>query len=161
MDEARRQKVGEAIGKIASGMGVLTSADGERRTGVLVSWFQQVSFVPPMVMVAVKKGRAIEGLIQGSRNFSLCMLAEDDNDLMRHFSKGYDVDAEAFNGLAVETRATGSPVLTGSLAYVECKLVSTCQGGDHDIFIGEVVDGAVLDGARRPMIHVRKTGLSY
>jgi flavin reductase (DIM6/NTAB) family NADH-FMN oxidoreductase RutF len=161
MDEAQRKASGEAIGKIVSGVSVLTAAAEGKSTGVLVSWVQQVSFEPPMVMVAVKKGRSIEALINAGGGFALCVLAEDDNDLMRHFSRGYEADENAFEGLEVDVRDGGSPILTEAMACMECKLAGTCEAGDHNLYLGEVTGGSVLDAGRRPMIHIRKTGLSY
>lgn len=161
MGDGKRDSVGEAIGKIASGVAVLTAADDQKRTGVLVSWVQQVSFEPPMIMVAVKKGRPVESLIAAGKRFAVCVLSEDDNDLMRHFSRGYELDEDAFRGLKVATASTGAPVVTEAMAYMDCKLTATSTAGDHNLYIGQVVDGKVTDPARRPMVHIRKTGLSY
>lgn len=160
MDDAKRAAVGEAIGKIASGVSVLTSAGGGKRTGVLVSWVQQVSFDPPMILVAVKKGRPIEKLLGESGSFAVSVLAEDDNDLMRHFSRGYDLDQDAFANLDVATHVTGAPVLEGALAFMDCQVADTCTAGDHTVYVGQVVDGGMLS-AGRPMVHIRKTGFSY
>ncbi len=161
MDDAKRTAVGEAIGKIVSGVSILTAGEGDAGTGVLVSWVQQVSFDPPMVMVAVKKGRPIEKLIEASGKFAVSVLAEDDNDLMRHFSRGYEPGQDAFDGVATTVRATGTPVLGDALAFMDCELSTTCQAGDHNLYIGQVVDGAMLGSAGRPMVHIRKTGFSY
>ncbi len=161
MDEGRRTGVGEALGKVVSGVAVLTAADGPRRTGALVSWIQQVSFEPPMVMVAVKRGRPIGPLLTGGKVFALCVLAEDDNDLQRHFSRGYELDQDAFAGVSLETRSTGAPVVADAMAFLDCRLARTAEAGDHTLYLGEVVEGGLLGPPRRPMVHVRKTGFSY
>jgi flavin reductase (DIM6/NTAB) family NADH-FMN oxidoreductase RutF len=161
MENAKRESAGAAIGKIASGVLVVTAADGDRNTGVLVSWVQQVAFEPPMVMVAVKKGRPIEPLLDSGRCFALNILAEGDNALMKRFSRGYDVDEDAFAGLPTRAAATGCPILEDAMAFIDCNVVSVTEAGDHDIYVGEVVGGELLRPDAKPMVHVRKSGFSY
>ena len=64
------------MGRLPSGMFVLTAASGEKRTGIIVSFVQQACINPPMVTVAIRKGRPIMPLISESRQFGLCQLAE-------------------------------------------------------------------------------------
>ena len=87
LDPEVRETVGQAMGRLPSGIFVLTAACGEKRTGIIVSFVQQACINPPMVTVAIRKGRPIMPLISESRQFALCQLAEDDRLMLRKFAK--------------------------------------------------------------------------
>ena len=161
LDDATLEKLGKAIGRVPSGLFIMTARHEDRRTGMLVSWVQQVCFKPPMVSVAVAKGRSIMPLLSESRQFGLCQLPTDDRIFMRKFAKGVALGEDPFLGFdLIEDSVLGLPLLAGSAAYLECEL--TCHmdvEGDHDIFVGKVHAGDVLQG--EPMIHLRETGLTY
>ncbi len=161
MDESLRNEVGKAIGKIPSGLFILTACDSENRTGMLVSWVQQVCFEPPIVCVAVGKGRPIMPVIGTSRQFGLCQLPKGDKVLLRRFSSGVEPGDDPMEGLAmIEDTVIRVPILGDALSYLECELVSHLDvQGDHDLFVGRVVGGRFLNG--EPDIRIRKDGFTY
>ena len=161
MDDKTRQNVGAAIGRIPSGLFILTAQHEDHRAGILVSWVQQVCFQPPMVSVAIAKGRAIMPLISESRRFGLCQLAKGDKVLTRKFAPGLDSSEDPLLGFElVHNTALGLPILASALGYLECEL--TCHmdvEGDHDLFIGLVRAGNCAAG--EPMVHLRDNGFKY
>jgi flavin reductase (DIM6/NTAB) family NADH-FMN oxidoreductase RutF len=92
--------------------------------------------------------------------FTLNILDASQTDMIVHFGRGFALGAPAFNGLEVERPGAGGPVITESLAYLECRVVRKVEAGDHDLLIAEVVGGRVL-GEGQPMVHIRKSGLHY
>lgn len=161
MNEPLREAVGQAIGRIPSGLFILTARDDERQTAMLASWVQQVSFEPPMVSVAVGRGRPALALINGSRRFGLCQIPVGDKVLMRRFAKGVDIDEDPFLGMnMVDSTQLDVPIVADGLAYLECKVVHHLDtGADHDLFVGHIVGGGIHDG--EPMVHMRKNGFQY
>ncbi len=153
--------IGQALAKIPSGVYVLTAAHEDRRMGMLASWVQQVCFEPPMVMVAVAKGRPIMPLISESRQFGLCQLAEDDRALRRKFSSEPDGHDDAFLGYDLkETPLAGLPILRQASSYLACEL--SCHmdvEGDHDLFVGLIHGGGADE--RPAMVNQRESGFSY
>jgi len=107
MADVLKENIGKAIGRIPSGCFVLTASDGERSTGILASWVQQASFEPPLVTVAVKKGRSIEALIDKSGHFVLNAISDNPLSMFSRFFKGYELDEPAFEGLDVEHKPAG------------------------------------------------------
>jgi len=161
MNESMLESIGTALGRIPSGLFVLTAKNEHLRTGMLTSWVQQVSFQPPMVSVAVAKGRYIMPLISESRRFGLCQLPQGEKIIMRKFASGCSPTEDPFLGFEmVNHTVTDVPILANVLSYLECDL--TCHmdvEGDHDIFVGTIRGGDLFKG--EPHVHLRENGLSY
>ena len=149
-----------ALGRIPSGLFVLTLAADGRETGMLASWVQQCSFDPPQVTVAVKQGRELGGWLREGVPFTVNILDAGQTDMIVHFGRGFAVTEPAFTGLEVERPGPGGPVLSEALAYLECAVAAHYSAGDHELFVGRVVGGRVL-GDGQPMVHVRKSGFHY
>jgi flavin reductase (DIM6/NTAB) family NADH-FMN oxidoreductase RutF len=75
--------------------------------------------------------------------FALSILSEDQEAISTRFATSGPKD---FSDLDTTTAETGAPILAGALAYVDCRLVEVLPGGDHNIFIGEIVAGDAQDG---------------
>ena len=155
-----KEKIGKSLGRIPSGVAVLTTFHEDRPGAMLASWFQQAAFEPPMVSVAIKKGRPVEEVLQSAEHFVLNILHTGQKDMLAHFGKGFGPGEDPFHGIAVEKLKTGIPILKHSLCFLECRLRHVYESGDHHLFIGEIIHaGAEEDG--QPMVHVRRNGFNY
>ncbi len=76
--------------------------------------------------------------------------AEDGERLSRHFASR---EADKFKGIAYHFGQTGAPLLDDALATLECRVVQEAVGGDHTVFMGEVVGTSVSDG--KPLVYFR------
>lgn len=150
----------KALGRMPSGLFVVTAGTGDAATGFLASWIQQAGFEPPTVTVAVKKGRPIVDLLHETKAFCVNILGTGDKDLLRHFAAGFAPGVPAFTGIDTGTTSVGIPYLRGALAYLDCRVLGSADWSDHLLFCGEVVAGA-RHRDEVPMTHVRKTGGSY
>ena len=161
MDNGMKERIGTALGRIPSGLFILTAKNEHHRTGMLASWVQQVSFEPPMVSVAVAKGRYIMPLISESRHFGLCQLPQGEKVIMRKFASRCSPSEDPFLGFEmINKTVTEVPILANVLSYLECEL--TCHldvDGDHDLFIGTIRGGSLFKG--EPQVHLRENGFSY
>ena len=155
--------LGPALGKIPSGLAIATARSGDLRTGFLASWFQQLSFDPPLVGVCIKAGRPIGPLIEASGFFALNLLADGDSASLKRYGRGFEpgVDPWAQDpGELLPDQA--APVLKDGFAYLLLRHVRTLEStGDHLIYVGEAVAGGVLKADARPLVHVRKDGFGY
>lgn len=160
MDEKVKQGIGAALGRIPSGMFILTACHEDRRGGMLCSWVQQVCFEPPMVSVAVAKGRPIMPLISESRSFGLCQLSASDKIILRKFAGGTDANEDPFLGFDLIDTATDIPIFASAMSYFECELASHLDvEGDHDLFVGKILVGK--SNGNEPVIHLRENGFRY
>jgi flavin reductase (DIM6/NTAB) family NADH-FMN oxidoreductase RutF len=149
-----------ALGRIPSGLFVLTVRHGRRETGMLASWVQQCSFDPPQLTVAVKKERFVLDWLADGAAFAVNVLGEGQKALVAHFGRGFGADEPAFEGLEVRRTGETAPVLLASHAYLDCRVAGRFDAGDHVLVLGRVTAGGVLhDG--RPATHVRKSGMHY
>jgi flavin reductase (DIM6/NTAB) family NADH-FMN oxidoreductase RutF len=149
------------LGRVPSGIFIMTIGTGARSTGMLASWVMQAGFDPPMVSVAVKQGRYVCEWLTAGEPFVLNLLGESHKHLLKHFGKGFAPEEPAFEGLALSYCARGVPILNDSLGHLECEPVSHLDSGDHRIFLAKVVRGKLIDAAGQPMVHIRTSGARY
>jgi flavin reductase (DIM6/NTAB) family NADH-FMN oxidoreductase RutF len=159
--DPQRMHLGKAIGRIPSGVYVLTARHENRTGAILASWVQQASFDPPTLSIALAKGRAIGESIRASKQLALSIVPEDDKSLMKHYARPMPDDADPFAGVRVIDSPGRLPVLADALAWLECRVISTCDfGGDHEIIIAQIVAGEILREGK-PFMHVRGNGFHY
>jgi flavin reductase (DIM6/NTAB) family NADH-FMN oxidoreductase RutF len=79
--------------------------------------------------------------ISAAQSFGVSILSAEQREVARYFADWRRPRGKAqFDSMdCVDGPLTGSPLLTGCLAWLECKLVSVYEGGDHSIFLGEVL----------------------
>ena len=156
-------RLGQALGRVPSGLYILTVRHDGKSTGMLASWVQQAGFDPPMVTVAVNADRFVGDWIERSGRFALNQIATGSKALIRHFGRGFAADAPAFEGLAPpdEEMARGGPILEGAMAFLDAEVVGRLAGGDHHVFLARIVAGGVLHPEAEPLVHVRANGFHY
>jgi flavin reductase (DIM6/NTAB) family NADH-FMN oxidoreductase RutF len=153
-----------ALGKIPSGLAIATSAGTKGRTAFLASWYQQVSFDPPMVTLSIKPSRPIESFIEESRLIGLNFLSEGDFSSLKKYGKGFEPGIDPWSDdPSVLLSNYSTPLLRQSHAWLLLRYVKKIDiGGDHLLFIGEVIEGQLQAGeGQKPYIHIRKDGLNY
>ena len=159
MDEELKSQVGRALGQVPSGCFIMTARHDGRATGMLASWVQQASFEPPTVSVAVKSGRPIQSLIDASGHFLLNAVGEEPAAMFKHFGKGFGPEDDAFSGLTTRDTPAGV-VIESCLSHLACKVVGQADAGDHAVYLGQIIGGAV-HRAGKPYVHIRSNGFKY
>jgi flavin reductase (DIM6/NTAB) family NADH-FMN oxidoreductase RutF len=156
-----RTDLGAALGRLPSGLYILTVRLGKRDTGMLASWVQQAGFEPPMVTVALRLGKPVTEAVSRAGRFALSQIAHGQKHLIRHFARGFGPDEPAFEGIAIRTTTAGGTVLSEALASLEVELSGSLDSGDHRVFLGRVLGGAVHHPTAEPLVHVRRDGSHY
>jgi flavin reductase len=76
------------------------------------------------------------------------VLSRDQRDLAECFAQPTTAEKlKRFCDAAWDEAETGSPILDGALAYFDCRLSARHDGGDHAIFIGEIVAAGYREDA--------------
>ena len=148
------------MGKITSGLFIVTAVMGDRREGYLASWIQQTSFSPLMISIAVKPGRPCYDIIKSHGRFCVNVIGQKNGGLMRPFWSP-DGKSDPFVGLENFISQRGNIVLRGAMSAIECELREAATPGDHEIIFADVVEGHILQSEDKPLAHVRKSALGY
>lgn len=149
-----KKEISDAARKIVQGVSVVSTAYEGRVNAMTAAWLSRVSFTPPLIMVAVGPARHTHDMIIGSGVFAVNVLGPDNIELGRHFGLKTGRKTDKFEGVEYETRVTGSPVLTECVAWMDCRVHSHHEAGDHTIIVGEILDGAA-PGDREPLVYDR------
>lgn len=149
-----------ALGRVASGLFILTARHGSRDTGMLASWVQQCSFDPPRISAAFGRDRWILDWLAPGAAFAVNVLGEGQKQFLAHFGKGFGPGEPAFEGLEVKRDPHAAPMLLAAHAFLDCRVAVRVDVGDHVLVIGNVLGGEVLNDSR-PATHVRKSGRHY
>jgi flavin reductase (DIM6/NTAB) family NADH-FMN oxidoreductase RutF len=158
---SKRKSFDSVLGRIPSGIFIVTVGTGPRATGMLSSWVMQAGFDPPMVSVAVKLGRFVCDWLSEGQPFVLNVLGQSQTKMMKHFSQGFEPGEAAFEGLEIMHCARGVPILRESLGHLECEPVRHTDSSDHRIFLANVVRGKLHDADATPRVHIRNSGATY
>ena len=98
-----KQVLGRPMGRIPSGVYILTAAAGDHHVAMLASWVQQASFDPPCLSIAVAKDRPVLDAIRKSGRLALSILPEKDTTLMKKYARGFAPGEDAFAGVTIVT----------------------------------------------------------
>lgn len=144
-----------AMGCFATGVTIITvDLDGEVH-GMTANAFASVSLDPMLVLVCVDHSTRTHAHMHAKRRFGINVLCEDQRAISEYYARPQRTHerAEAEAGARFDRTSHGTPMLHGSLAYLECRLHSAEDAGDHTIFIAEVEDAVVRDG--EPLLFFR------
>lgn len=139
----------------ASGVTVVTSVEGDQHVGITASSFASVSLEPPRVLICINKRLYTHGLIEHSGVFAVNILDETQLAWGMLFAGMLPEAEDRFVGIEWGTAATGSPILPGVLAWLDCRLVHAYDGGDHTIFVGEV-EATSARGPGDPLVYYNR-----
>ena len=131
------------FGHFATGVTVVTAQQNGEIYGMTANAVTSLSLHPPLVLVAVDKTAAMHASLTGCRHFAVNILSDAQEHLSRRFAMR---GPKEVNDLTWITAASGAPILADALGWVDCKLAEILAGGDHDIFIGEILAGDCRDG---------------
>jgi flavorubredoxin/flavin reductase (DIM6/NTAB) family NADH-FMN oxidoreductase RutF len=151
-----------ALGRISSGLYIITAKKGDLSSVMVASWVTQASLEPLGIAIAVAKDRAIESILHAGDRFVLNVLEEGNSQkLMRHFLKRLPSGSDRFTGIKTYPASNGAPILADALAYMECEVNSRMECSDHWIIYSTVTTGRVAKADALTAVLHRKVGNHY
>jgi len=139
-----------ALSHFASGVTVVTTEHEGRKYGMTVASFASLSLHPPLVLVCIEKNVKSHDAIAAAGKFGVSILANDQADVSGRFASRSE---DKFAGAAVRDGELGVPLIDNALTTLECTVREQLAGGDHTIFVGEVMHATVRDG--EPLVYFR------
>ena len=140
IDEAGFRKV---MSFFPSGVTVVTTEFEGERAGMTVSAFSSLSLSPPLCLICIEKSTRMHELIPRAERFAVNILAAGQEAISNQFASRIP---DRFDGVALRDGKLRLPLLEDAMANIECRLHATLPGGDHTIFVGEVVAVDLREG---------------
>lgn len=137
------------LGRFASGVTVVTAADGDKLAGLTVSAFSSVSLDPPYILVCISKESSAIPVLSASKAFAVNLLSDEQVAVSNRFASH---KSDKFSEASYHMANQNIPVLDHCLGYLVCTLVKEIEAGDHYIYIGQVEE-ADVDETKRPLLY--------
>ena len=148
MEDAERRRLRDLMAHFATGVTVVAARHGPLLAGMTANAIATISVDPPILMAAITGKAETHGAIIGSHAFAVSVLADDQQDLAECFAQPTTAaKLTRFCDASWHEAETGSPILEGALAYFDCRITERHPGGDHTIFLGEIVAAGYREDA--------------
>ena len=139
-----------ALSHFASGVTVVTTAHDGRQYGMTVASFASLSLHPPLVLVCIERSVKTHDAIAAAGKYGVSILSSTQADISSKFASRSD---DKFDGVELIEGDLDVPLIAGALTAIECRVYDRLPGGDHTIFIGEVMKIHTQDGD--PLLYFR------
>ncbi|MBS7697205.1 MULTISPECIES: flavin reductase family protein [unclassified Chelatococcus] len=142
----------EIMGSFPTGVTVITTRSAEGRpVGLTANAVSSVSLNPPQLLVCLGRDRFTAQVVAASKRFAVNFLDRSQQAIAERFASRAD---DKFAGLPIIEGELGLPLISGALAFAECRVVKTIETGDHLIFVGLVLRGEAEGGV--PLMFFRR-----
>lgn len=155
--EQVKPEISLAQKRIIHGVYVISTRLGDRVNAMTAAWVARASFSPPLITISIGKTRFSHDMISASGVFAVNVLGTDNIDTGKHYGLKSGRKTDKFAGIEYDTKVTGSPILRDCIAWMDCRVVSSHDAGDHTLFIGEVLDAGVLRDVPPTLIYDRES----
>lgn len=148
MSDDERRRLRAMMGRFATGVSVVAARHGPLLAGMTANAIASISIDPPLMMASISRTSETHEAVVGSHSFAVSVLAAHQRELADCFAQPTTaIKLQRFCDAAWHEAETGSPVLEGAIAYFDCRLTAQHPGGDHTIFVGEIVAAGYEEGA--------------
>jgi len=140
ISEEQRAWLRSMMGRFATGVTVVAARRGPLLAGMTANAIATISIDPPLLMASINaRSETHQGIIE-SHAFAVSVLSRDQRAIAECFAQPTTAaKLRRFCDAPWHEAETGSPILDGSIAYFDCRLIERHPGGDHTLFIGEIV----------------------
>lgn len=135
--------------KIPNALALVGSRAGDERNAMTASWITQLSMEPVLIGVSVDNKAVTHRLVTDGGSFSVNLWDAADTKVFVKFSKPATDDGATLNGRPVRPATTGAPIFEDAVAWLDCEVRHVLDLGSHTLFVGEVVDAAIVDDEAR------------
>ena len=140
--------------EVPSPVAVVTVDVAGQAAGLTVDSLVPLSLEPPLVGFAVRRHAALHELVRDAGAFAVSILASGQEQLAQHFARGVP-PIGLWIGIETTIGELGAPLIEGALGWVECRLASEVDAGDHTLFVGSV-ESARRGPGREALVHLRR-----
>ena len=146
-------EIGALFHRLSLGVYVVGVTHGKQRNAFTAAWVTQVSFDPLLLALSINPQNASFPLVHASGAFTVSVLKRGQTDLARRFGTRSGRDEDKLAGVRWEPGCSGAPYLSEALAYFDCEQTESLPAGDHELIIGRVIGGRILDPEGVPLTY--------
>ena len=140
IDEDQRRDLRAMMARFATGVSVVAARHGPLLAGMTANAIASVSVDPPLLLASINTKSETHEAIRGSHSFAVSILGTDQQALADCFARPTTAGKlQQFCGAPWHEAETGSPILDGAIAFFDCRVTDRHPGGDHSLFVGEIV----------------------
>ncbi len=147
------REISELFHRLTYGVYAIGVAAGEQRDAFTAAWVIQASFEPLLLALSINPHNASYRLLHAGGGFSVNVLKPEQLDLARRLGTRSGRDEDKLAGVLWRPGRSGAPILQEALAYFECELAGSMAAGDHEVVLGRVTDGRILDRRSPPLTY--------
>jgi flavin reductase (DIM6/NTAB) family NADH-FMN oxidoreductase RutF len=129
-----------AMGRFVTGVTIITTRLGDELHGMTANAVTGLSLEPLLILISVDKSSDTHDILSQGGAFTVNILGRDQEALSKKFASKREAGSQKLDGVPHTLGVNGCPVLEGAIAHLDCVTTRQYEGGDHTIFIGEVVD---------------------
>ena len=146
------EQLRQAMRAWTTGVAIVTAVHEGQRYGMTVNSFTSVSLEPPLISVTLKQLTHTHELIEFSGEFALTILSANQGDLSDRFAGKIPAVTDRFEGVETESLLIDAPLITGGMAFLNCRIVNKIPVGENTLFIAEVI-AARGEGEGEPLVY--------
>ena len=139
------------LGRFVSGVTIVTARDADGGDhGMTASAFSSVSLDPPLVLISIAHDATLHPIVLEVDELAVSILTASQEAIARRFAEKLD---NRFEGVGFSRGITGAPLIDGALAHIEGRIAHRYAGGDHTIFVAEVLAASAT--MEEPLVYYR------
>ena len=139
--------------RLTHGVYAIGAAHNDQRDAFTAAWVMQASFSPLLLVLSINPQHASYPLVKDSGAFTVNVLKRGQLELARRLGTRSGRDHDKLAGIRWSPGRAGSPVLEAALAYFDCEVAGHLPSGDHELILGRVIDGRIIDPDSVPMVY--------
>lgn len=142
----------KVLKRLEYGVYVITMGKGQEGNAFTASWVMQCSSEPPMITVAVHNKHQSSRLIKESNAFVVNLIGEGQEQVVKTYYGPAESGYNKLEGYDLkDSPETNTPLIPGSIGYIDCELKHSYQAGNHTLFVGEIKAAWLDDDATKLM----------
>ncbi|HEX6048468.1 MAG TPA: flavin reductase family protein [Gemmatimonadaceae bacterium] len=153
MSDRPPRDIGALFRRLTAGVYVVGVAHEQERDAFTAAWIMQVSFDPPLLALSINPHHASYPLLKSGGTFAVSVLKRGQLELARHFGTQSGRNQDKLAGIRWWPGRSGAPILDEALAYFDCEVTGHLSASDHELVVGRVIDGRVIDAVAQPMTY--------
>jgi flavin reductase (DIM6/NTAB) family NADH-FMN oxidoreductase RutF len=150
------EELKQAMRSWITGVAIVSGIHEGKIHGMTANSFNSLALSPPTVLIALRQQTRTSHLVVKGGVFSISILGAHQENIAKRFAGQTDNNLPRFKGIATFTMKTGAPLIKGSLAFLDCRVVNSMEIGETTVFFGEVLAAKTNGEIPDPLLYVNQ-----